>query len=99
MIGADTLFELHTWKDIGTLLGLCEFVTLARPGFPLDGAADRLRLPEPWPERLLEKVVSAHPVDAASRDIRARVAAGQPINHLVPEAVERYIYGRRLYRT
>jgi nicotinic acid mononucleotide adenylyltransferase len=33
----------------------------------------------------------------SSSQIRARVAEGLPIRYLVPEAVEEFIAGRRLY--
>ena len=32
IIGADSLVELHIWKDIESLLQLCRIVTIARPG-------------------------------------------------------------------
>jgi nicotinate-nucleotide adenylyltransferase len=36
-------------------------------------------------------------LDISSSDIRARVAAGAPIGHLVPEAVELHIARHGLY--
>lgn len=98
IIGGDTLLELRTWKDIGQLLELCEFVTIARPGFAaekLDSAA--LGLPDPWPARLRSHVVTDHLVEISSTDIRQRVARGLSIRHLVPEAVGRYIAEHQLY--
>jgi len=98
LIGADTLPELHSWKDIGALLGLCEFLTLVRPGFDparMDPVA--LGLPEPWPARLLARTARVHEVGVSSSDIRMRLAEGLAIRYLVPDCVERYISEHHLY--
>ena len=95
IIGADTLPELHTWHKPLELLSLVRIVTLARPGFGPDAAA--LRLPPPWPERLLADLRTGDPLDVSSRDLRAKIAAGQPVS-LVPEPVQRYIQEHNLYR-
>ena len=49
-------------------------------------------------ERILGDVLKVEPMDVSSTDIRHRVRAGRPIDHLVPEAVAQYIKERRLYR-
>jgi nicotinate-nucleotide adenylyltransferase len=36
-------------------------------------------------------------LDVSSSDLRARVAAGEPVRHLVPDAVARYIADHGLY--
>jgi len=97
MIGTDTLLELHGWKDIGTVLALCRFIVLARPGYdvPVPG---RLRLPAPWPDRLLENVCRVRQVDISSSDIRHRVAEGMGIRYLVPQSVEMMIREHHLYQ-
>ena len=95
IIGADTLPELHTWHKPLELLSLVRIVTLARPGFVPAAAA--LRLPPPWPERLLADLRTGDPLDVSSRDLRAKIAAGQPVS-LVPEPVLRYIQEHNLYR-
>ena len=63
--------------------------------FALDAAA--IHLPPPWPERLLADLRSGEPLDVSSREIRAKIAAGQPVS-LVPESVLRYIEEHNLYR-
>ena len=95
IIGADTLPELHTWHQPLELLSLVRIVTLARPGFVPD--ADALQLPPPWPARLLADLRTGEPLDVSSRDVRAKIAAGQPVS-LVPEPVQRYIQEHNLYR-
>ena len=97
IIGADSLRELHRWREVGRLVRLCTFVTVVRPGFEprrvvdpkLDAAARR---------RLRQHVLRGHACDIASRDIRARVARGEPIRYLVPDAVLQYIRRHKLYR-
>jgi len=96
IIGADTLFELHTWHKIVELLALCEFVILSRPGFSPHDQGE-IQLPPPWPERLLKQWRQAHQVDISSTDIRMRVAEGMWISYLVPAPVEMYIAEHRLY--
>ena len=101
IIGADTLTELHLWRQIDTLLTLVRFVTLARPGTDiaaLRANPDRLRLPTPWPQRLLADVVEGRQVDISSSDIRHRLAEGMGIRYLAPQSVEMYISEHNLYR-
>ncbi len=99
IIGADMLPELHLWRDVGTLLELCRFVTLARPGTDLEALkrAD-LKLDPPWPERLREQVRVGHIVSLSSTDIRYRIAEGLSIRYLVHPAVDMYIAEHHLYR-
>lgn len=99
IIGGDTLRELHTWKDIYTVLELCVMVTIARPGFRTEGLdAEGLRLDDPWPARLAANVVTGHLVAVSSTDIRARAARGWSVRYLVPDAVAQYIADGGLYR-
>ena len=95
IVGADTLPELPTWHRPLDLLPLVRIVSLARPGFVPDAAA--IRLPPPWPERLLADLRTGEPLAVSSREIRAKIAAGQPVP-LVPESVLRYIEAHNLYR-
>lgn len=99
IIGADSLVELHLWKDILHLLPLCRIVTIARPGIDLAvlGALE-LNLPPPWPERLLADVRVGHLVNISSTDVRYRVAEGMSIRYLVSPAVDMYISEHSLYR-
>jgi nicotinate-nucleotide adenylyltransferase len=90
IIGADSLRELHLWRDIDRLAAQCAFLALARPG--CERKRPRLRRSIRW------QLVCGHPCDIASRDIRARIARGQSVRYLVPNAVLNYIEQKRLYR-
>ena len=96
IIGADSLRELHLWREAQRLVRLCTFVTVPRPGFDPKPVVDP-RLDAATRRRLRQQVLRGHACDIASREIRARVASGRPIRYLVPDAVHAYIRRRRLY--
>lgn len=98
IIGTDTLKELRGWKDIYSLLPLCNFVSFSRPQH--DAAtinADQLGLNPPWPERLLANVVRGRQIEISSSNIRYRIAEELSIHYLVPPQVEMYITEHSLY--
>ena len=98
IIGADTLPDLHRWRDIYTLLSLCTFATFSRPGQDVLGFSEAdLQLESPWGERLMDTVARGRMLEISSSDIRHRVAEGMSIRYLVPPLVEMYITEHRLY--
>jgi nicotinate-nucleotide adenylyltransferase len=99
IIGADSLVELHLWREIEALLGLSRVITIARPGVNLEALQARdLKLRDPWPERLRADIRVGHLVNVSSTDIRYRTAEGMSIRYLVPPGVEMYIAEHSLYR-
>jgi nicotinate-nucleotide adenylyltransferase len=90
IIGADQYASLHTWKDWPELLARVTLAVANRPGAvpPVDAAV--LRAPH--------RVVPLPMLDISSTEVRQRVAAGQPIDALVPPRVARYIESHALYR-
>jgi len=97
IIGADSLRELHLWREAQRVVSLCTFVTVPRPGFEARPVVDR-RLDAASRKRLRQHVLRGHSCDIASREIRSRVASGRSIRYLVPDAVTEYIRRRRLYQ-
>ena len=97
IIGADSLRELHLWREVERLVTLCTFVTVPRPGFEPKPVVDR-RLDAATRRRLRQHMLRGHACDIASREIRSRVASGRSIRYLVPDAVYEYIRRRRLYQ-
>lgn len=98
IIGADSLLELHMWKDIGKLLKLCRFVTFGRPGVDTGRVnGSDIHLDPPWPGELLRNVTAGPMLDISSSNIRRMVAEGASIRYLVPKEVEEYIAGHKLY--
>ena len=99
IIGADTLPELHTWKEIDQLLDLCELLTVYRPG--VDSTTrepSSLRLSSSSAEKATRHWIQGHGIGISSTDIRARVRKGLPIDSLVNPAVAAYIEEHHLYR-
>jgi nicotinate-nucleotide adenylyltransferase len=87
LIGADEYLDLPSWKEPEAVLELARLAVATRPGF---------ELPSPPPDRVL--FFEIEPMPVSSRDIRARVARGEPIDGLVPPAVAGAIAGQGLYR-
>lgn len=110
LIGADSLLGLPQWKDWQALSGLAHFVIADRPGIDLSAADLRGPLADWLEGRWAGSVEALHrtpgglvlrlhqPVhDGSATAVRARIAAGQPLDGLVPDAVAAYIARHRLY--
>jgi nicotinate-nucleotide adenylyltransferase len=93
LIGADQLPALPRWREAEKLIEEADLLVMARPGWSFDFDS----LPEPF-RRLRSAVVAAPSIDISATDIRRRVRAHEPIDHLTPPAVARYIETHGLYR-
>jgi len=100
IIGADTVAELPTWKDIDHLVHLCTFVVAARPGHRIeDMLSEAIGLAPETRQRVFRHYIDAVLVDISSTDLRARLAEGRSVRYRLPEAVERTIRAKGLYGT
>jgi nicotinate-nucleotide adenylyltransferase len=88
--GSDTVRQLDTWHRYEDLGGLAEIVSVSRPGSELQVDEQG----EGWP-----RLHHAHMplIDVSASEIRRRVAAGEPVDLLVPFEVAAYIRARGLY--
>lgn len=95
LMGADIAAAIEGWEQPRRVLELARIGVAARPGTRVDevqaalerlGAGDRM------------DVVEMPETDASSTAVRQRIAAGEPIAALVPEAVAEAISERGLYR-
>jgi len=90
IIGDDNLEKLLDWKSIDTIFELANFVVLTR------GAAG---VPPALQHRADRFTFAQNPtIPISSTEIRRRLAAGVPIDDLVPPRVSRYIQHNGLYR-
>ncbi len=95
ILGGDSLVALHQWKDAEELVGSCEIITLARPGWDagrIEGFDGETQ------ERLLRGIVREFSCGVSSTDIRRRVATGESISEMVHPDVCFYIQRQGLYR-
>ncbi|HKD93435.1 MAG TPA: nicotinate-nicotinamide nucleotide adenylyltransferase [Gaiellaceae bacterium] len=95
VIGADQFQGFLAWSEPEEVLERTRLAVATRPGFPrseLDAVFKQLGRPE----RVLFFEIEPNP--SASTDVRARIAAGEPLDGLVPAAVARLIEARGLYR-
>jgi nicotinate-nucleotide adenylyltransferase len=82
LIGEDNLPQLESWRRFADLRSLVQFVVLDRSGVEVEYRYPAIR----------------RKIDISATAIRNRVASGQSIRYLVPEAVERIIRRENLYQ-
>jgi nicotinate-nucleotide adenylyltransferase len=84
VIGADEYRDFPTWREPEEVLRLARLAVATRPGFAIDdgGRVEQFEI---------------EPLPIASRELRERVARGEPIDGLVPPAVAQLIAELRLY--
>jgi nicotinate-nucleotide adenylyltransferase len=95
VVGADQFRGFLDWSEPAEILEQAQLAVATRPGFPqeeLEAVLTQLDRPD----RVLFFAIEPNP--AASTDVRARVAAGEPLDGLVPPAIAVLIKDRALYR-
>lgn len=109
--GADAFADIATWSRYPDVLDLAHFVAVSRPGagvaalrHQLPALKTRMRLPlrrsdlDTRGSQTSIFLVDAPTSDVSSTEIRRRLGAAEPLEGLVPEAVERHIHQHGLYR-
>jgi nicotinate-nucleotide adenylyltransferase len=95
VVGADQFRGFLEWTEPAGVLERTRLAVATRPGFPraeLDSVLAQLD----QPDRVLFFEIEPNP--AASTEVRARAAAGEPLDGLVPAAVAGLVAERGLYR-
>jgi nicotinate-nucleotide adenylyltransferase len=107
ILGADAFAEIATWSEFPGVLDGANFVVIARPGTTLEPVAARTPslaarmhdaesgVPDDGNTRIV--LLQVRTRDISSTTIRARLAARQPIDDLVPAGVARHITAHHLY--
>jgi nicotinate-nucleotide adenylyltransferase len=110
ILGTDAVADIARWRGFPSFLDLAHFVVIARPGTMIDDAVARIpevraRAIEASTNDSVDAVqtrvilVHARTRDVSSTQVRARLAAGQPIDDLVPMTVAQHILKHHLYGT
>ncbi len=107
IIGADAFAEIPSWRAYPGILEAANFAVVSRPGFEaasmrehVPALARRMTEPDLIPrERALPLIflIDAPTADVSSTAIRRRIAAGEPIDGLVPPRVQQHIEQHGLY--
>ncbi|MEE9211721.1 MAG: nicotinate (nicotinamide) nucleotide adenylyltransferase [Phycisphaeraceae bacterium] len=96
LIGADQLQQFDQWRSAKRIIELAEPVVMLRP--PQTRRALLTSLPREYnADEWSARVVDVPQIDVSATMVRRRVAKGEPIDDLVPAAVEQYIRQHRLY--
>ena len=94
LIGADEFCDFLSWKEPDEVLERVRVAVATRPGFPRERLETVLAQLE-HPERV--SFFEIEPTPVASRDLRARLAAGEDVRNEVPPAVAEILGRERLY--
>ena len=97
IMGADSLTDFPHWHQPHRILGLARLAVAQRA--PLGDEGFQEGIPEELAEALRERVgwLPMPFVAISASAVRERVRQGLSIRYWVPQAVEEYIHGHRLY--
>ena len=98
LTGTDMMLTLGQWREAETIFKLCYPVYMRRESDP--ETERRIIAKNEEYQHRFGRIVRRIPcdyLDISSTEIRRRVAAGESVTGLVPEAVERYIRENKLY--
>jgi len=97
ILGWENLAQLPQWHEPSRLIEICHLVVAPRPDYP----CPNLKALEAAIPGLSQRVMLMEQpqIGVSASEIRARVARGLSIYHLVPEPVNQYIKQHRLYIT
>ncbi len=96
IVGADSVRDLHTWREPETILEMVTVIGVNRPNISLP---DLSELTHKFGETILSKIlwVTMPGIDISSTDIRNRIREKKSVRFMTPRAVEVYIHNNRLY--
>lgn len=95
--GSDIIADMHKWKQPGQLLKAAGLF-LARRGGDTPAAVQQQaeRLKQDYGARI--EFFDAPEIKLSSTEVRAAIAAGKPLDHMLPESVIRFIRKHDLYQ-
>lgn len=97
LIGADTFYQLPSWKDYQRVLELTSFIVIPREGRSTEEMRAHYMLLSNYEQMRIILTDTTVP-DISSTDVRRRVAQGLPVEGMISPAVGAYIGEKGLYR-
>jgi len=112
VLGADAFIKLPEWNNWKELFNLCHFIVSTRPGYTFTLIKELLskELREECSQRWVSNteslrkdtsglifIASTTMLDISATSIRAHIAAGRSVRHLVPSVTVNYISENKLY--
>ncbi|NUT58813.1 MAG: nicotinate (nicotinamide) nucleotide adenylyltransferase [Agromyces sp.] len=97
IVGGDMAASLPQWREPRAILELCTIGAAARDGVGREELLERLDSELPGASPRIQ-FFDMPRIDVSSTLIRRRVAAGEPVRYLVPDAVAAQIEREGLYR-
>jgi nicotinate-nucleotide adenylyltransferase len=94
LIGADEFRDFPAWKEPAEVLRLARLAVATRPGFPQE-KLDAVLAQLDDPERV--RFFEIEPLPISSRDLRARLVAGDDVSSELPRAVAEIIRTEGVY--
>jgi nicotinate-nucleotide adenylyltransferase len=107
ILGADAFLDIPRWRQPEKLLGMTDFIIVARPGAGFDAIEDSpyimaVKKKERAKIRLLGGrtafLVQVTQLDISSTKIRRLIKQKKSVKYLFPSSVEAYIREHKLYR-
>jgi len=95
LIGADEFADFLDWKEPDRVLALARLGVATRPGTER-AVVEAVLAGVSRPDRV--ELFAIEPLDVSSSGIRARIAAGEPVEGLVPRSVAAELERLGLYR-
>ncbi len=96
IIGSDTLFHLHSWKNISQVLAMTHFIVFLREGDDIGKVTEMVDFYNA--SGVMRFFLAKQPgLPVSSTDIRLRLLNGSDLSGLLPEKVIEYIKENNLY--
>ncbi len=97
IIGADTLFNILSWKNVEEIFKICAFVVVFRPSYAKEKVLEQIQ----WLKKNFTieiESVDLPQVDVSSSYIRESFKEDKMIKYFIPKSVEEYMIANKLYR-
>lgn len=97
ILGADSLFDFHKWKEPGRICAACRIVVATRNQVSSERLEEAIRQNEEKFHGEFLKLDTPN-LDISSRNIRERIQEGQTVKYYLPDAVIEYMEKNGLYK-